>query len=328
MGSPRREAAKVPEVQEVLVIETIIPRDEKHWLELRKQDVTSTEVAALFGISPYMTAFELWHRKHDNLEVEFKASERVQWGSRLQNAIAAGIAEDQGWVIRPMTEYMRDPELRMGASFDFSIESHTVPDWPVDEKGILEVKNVDSLVFKEGWIVDGDNVEAPPHIEIQIQQQLMLSGRSKAFIGALIGGNRVVLIKREPDQQVIEGIRQRIKEFWDSVAKRREPRPDFSRDADFIAKLYSFAEPGTVFNANEQVTKLAHTYKQAAAAAKAAEDKKDAAKAEILTLIGDAEKVVGPWGSITAGLIGPKMIEAYERKGYRNFRVNFKKETK
>ena len=29
---------------------------------------------------------------------------------------------------------------------------------------ILEIKNVDSLAFKEGWIVDGEDVQAPPHI--------------------------------------------------------------------------------------------------------------------------------------------------------------------
>lgn len=307
-----------------MTIETINPSDEKHWLELRKKDVTSTEAAALFGLSPYVTAFELWHRKHDNLDVEFKMNERVQWGSRLQDAIAAGVAEDQGWTIRRMTEYIRDPELRMGASFDFSIETHTVPDWPQEEKGVLEVKNVDSLAFRDGWIVDGDNVEAPPHIEIQVQIQLALSQRKWNFIGALIGGNRVILIKRIPDQQVIDSIKKRIREFWDSVANHIEPKPDFSKDSDFIAHLYSFAEPGKIFNADERVSKLASAYKQAGVEEKAAKEKKDAAKAEILTIIGDSEKVVGEMFTISAGMIGPCHVE-YDREGYRNFKPSWKK---
>lgn len=302
------------------MIETILPTDEKHWLELRKADVTSTETAALFGISPYMTAYELWHRKHDNLEVAFDVNERMKWGTRLQDSIAAGIAEDQGWAIRRMSEYKRDTELRMGASFDFEFCQ------PDKALGILEVKNVDSLAFRDGWIVEGDDVQAPPHIEIQVQQQLALSGFKVAYIGALIGGNRVQLIKREPDSTVIEAIKKRVSEFWLSVVEHREPTANFGNDADFISCLYSYAEPGRVFNADERVSKLAFAYRQAAQAAKEADEKKDALKAELLTIIGDAEKVIGETFSISAGLIGPKWIEAYERKGYRNFRVNWKKE--
>lgn len=298
------------------MIETIQPSDEKHWLELRKNDITSTEVSALFGISPYMTAFELWHRKHGKIEVDFKVNERMVWGTRLQDSIAAGIAQDQKWSIRKMTEYVRDPELMAGASFDFAVESD----------GILEVKNVDSLAFKDGWLVDGDDVQAPPHIEIQVQQQLMLSGRKWATIGALIGGNRVVLIKREPDLKVIEAIGNRIREFWVSVREGHEPKPDFGRDSDFISRLYSFSEPGSVFNADERVSKLAFAYKQAGAEEKAAKEKKDAAKAEILTLVGNAEKVLGETFTISASMTGPALIPAYERKGYRNFKISWKKE--
>jgi putative phage-type endonuclease len=302
------------------MIETIRPRDEKHWLELRKQDVTSTETAALFGISPYMTAFELWHRKHDNLDVEFQMNDRVVWGQRLQDSIAAGIFADQGWIGHKKTEYMRDPDLRMGASFDFEFMH-------IDGEGqLLEIKNVDSLVFKEGWIVEGEDVQAPPHLELQVQQQLALTGYKAAWLGALIGGNRVVLIRRIPDPVVIESIKSRIKAFWTSIQNDTEPKPDFGRDSDFIARLYSFAEPGKVFNADDRVNKLAFAYKRAAEEAKAAEEKKDAARAEILTLIADAEKVVGETFSINAGLIGPKWIERYERKGYRSFKINWKKE--
>lgn len=301
------------------MIETIQPTEEKHWLELRRQDVTSTETSALFELSPYMTAFELWHRKHDSIDVEFKVNARMVWGTRLQDSIAAGVAQDEGWKIRRMTEYIRDTDLKAGASFDFEII------FPDGTFGILEIKNVDALAFRDGWIIEGDNVEAPPHIEVQIQQQLFLSERKVAYIAALIGGNRVVLIKREPDNAVIEAIRKRIKEFWISVETHSEPKPDFARDSDFIAHLYSYAEPGKVFNADEKLSKIAYAYKQAATEQKAAEQKKDAAKAEILTIIGTAEKVVGPWGSISAGMTGPCHVE-YEREGFRNFRINWKKE--
>ena len=308
-----------------MTIETIQPTDQAHWLSLRKKDVTSTEVSALFGISPYMTHFELYHRKHDNLEVTFEPNERMKWGSRLEAAIACGIIEDQKWYVgQKKGEYIRDVDLRMGASFDWGVTIGNSLETYKD--ALLEIKNVDSLAFRDGWIIDGDNVEAPPHIELQVQQQLALSGFEVAYIGALIGGNRVVLIKRIPDPKVIEAIKEKIKTFWKSVDSHSEPRPDFVRDSDIISRLYSFAEPGKVFNADEQVSKLAFAYKQAAQAVKEATERKDAAKAEILTLVGSAEKVIGETFTISAGLTGPTHIEAYERKGFRNFKISWKKE--
>lgn len=302
------------------MIQTLQPKNEQDWLDMRKQDVTSTEVAALFGCSPYITAFELWHRKKDNRSVVLEQNERMKWGNRLQDAIAAGIAEDEGWEIRRMTEYIHDTDLRLGASFDFeyTIESFS---------GILEIKNVDGLAFRDGWLVEGENVEAPPHIEIQVQTQLALSEKKHSRIGALIGGNRIVVIEREPDQAVIHQIKERVKKFWESIAANRPPTPDFARDAAFISKLYGYAQPGSVISAegNQHILSLALQYREAGAKEKAAKTAKDAAKAEILTMIGPAEKVIGDGFSISAGMVGPKHVE-YDAEGYRNWRVNWKKE--
>ena len=128
---------------------TITPKDEADWLAMRKQDVTSTESAALFGMSPYLTHFDLWHRKHSGNVPEFKTNERMKWGNRLESAIAHGIAEEQGWKVSPMKEYMRLPTSRIGSSFDFVITS-------LGEPVHLEIKNVDYLAFRDGWIEHDD----------------------------------------------------------------------------------------------------------------------------------------------------------------------------
>ena len=99
----------------------IIPfTTEEAWLQARQRDVTSTESAALFGMSPYVTRYDLWHRKRSGTAPEFKTNDRMKWGNRLEAAIAHGIAEEQGWEIRPMKEYMRDPDARMGSSYRLS----------------------------------------------------------------------------------------------------------------------------------------------------------------------------------------------------------------
>lgn len=302
--------------------EIIRPRDREEWLDLRVKDVTSTEVGALFGLSPYMTAFELWHRKKSGTYLKLEENERMKWGTRLQDSIAAGIAEDQGWIVRRMDEYVRDPVLRIGSSFDFEVA--LPPDGKVG--GLLEIKNVDALVFRDGWIVEGENVEAPPHIELQVQHQLLVSGYRRAHIGALIGGNKVILIEREADPKIALSIIDKVTQFWKSIEDNIAPEAVFERDAKFIAKLYNFADPGKIFDArgDELMSVRAQDYKRMGEEIKALDLKREEIKAQVLMEIGDAEKVLGDGFSVTAGVVGEADI-AYHRDPYRMFKINFKK---
>ncbi len=299
------------------------PSTQQEWLALRANDITSTEVSALFGCSPYMTAFELWHSKRDRTYSALTPNERMQWGTRLQNSIAAGVAEEQGWTIKPLgLTYLRLADLRIGSSFDFS--------WIAKDatKGLLEVKNVDTLAFRDGWIESEDgSLEAPLHIEMQVQHEMLVSGHTVCYIGALVGGNKLVLIRREADLSVHEAIKAKVAMFWASVDANQPPEPDFARDAEFISKMYGFASPNKVMAAqgNVRILELANAYKLAGDEAKSASERKDAAKAELLTLIGDAEKVIGNTFKISATVIGPTRIE-YDRKGYRDFRINWTKQ--
>ena len=303
--------------------EIIVPKDEAEWLSLRTKDITSTEIAALFGISPYMSKFELWHRKKSGDVLTLEPNERMKWGTRLQDAIAYGIAADSGWVATPMKEYIRLPALRIGSSFDFSVDMDPHPHGPVS---LLEVKNVDSLAYKEGWLINDDAIEAPPHIELQAQHQLLVSGYEHSIIGALVGGNRVTLIRREPDLKIHDAIRAKVAEFWYSIDHNIEPKPDFSRDADFMISLQQYAEPGKVMDAtgDKKLSSLAKEYKEWGAKESGAKKQKDACKAQILELIGDNEMVIADWGTISAGLIGETLVEAYTRKAYRGFKINLK----
>lgn len=293
---------------------------EEAWLAERAKDITSTEIAALFGISPYLTKYELWHRKKNQELGQFEPNERMKWGTRLQESIARGIAEDEAWNIRPMKEYIRWPELRIGSSFDYCIGVAKEPfsEW------LLEIKNVDGLAFKEGWLVDGENVEAPPHIELQVQQQLLISEYGLAFIGALVGGNKVVLIKREVDKAIHDEIKKQVAAFWKSIEDNQEPEPDFKRDADFIARLYGKAEKDSVAYADQEVTDLAMLYRHASEAAKVADTQKKEYKAKILTKIGTTSKVMSDSFTITANEVKPSHVEAFDKPGFRNFRITFK----
>src|ERR1035437_5090285 len=291
------------------MIEIIQPKNEQEWLDLRCKDITSTDVGALFGISPYTTAYELWHRKKDAINVSLEDNDRMFWGRKLQDAIASAVAEKNGWMVRRMDEYMRDTETRLGSSFDFSIDPAVCTQgaayWG---DGILEVKNVDYIQFKKEWIVREDgSIEAPLHIEIQAQHQLLVSGKQYLWLAALVGGNDLKLIKRTPDQKIFSAITAKAWDFWQSIEDNKPPAPDFANDADFIAKMYNFAEPGKIIDISEdtRIKELVMVYKIAKEIVKDNDSKCEAAKAEILTLIGNAEKCIAPMFSISACMEGP-----------------------
>lgn len=299
--------------------EIIQPDNREHWLKLRSQDLTSTQIPALFNCSPYMTKFQLWHRvKSGEIEI-LEPNERMLWGTRLEGSIAHGIAEDEGLTVTRMTEYIRLPDHRIGASFDYKILAPMI--------ALMEIKNVDALVFKKEWIDDEeDTSEAPPHIEIQAQVQQLVSGIDRTLIGALRGGNSVAKIWRDKNPAIHAAILRESALFWKSIDENNPPPPDFALDSDFISSLYGHAEPGKVYDGRNdgELMMLAMEYKRAADALKEAQSQKDAAKAEILTKIKDSEKAFGDGFNISAGLVGPARIE-YDREGYRNFRVTWPK---
>jgi len=278
----------------------IEPKDEKEWLELRANDITSTEIGALFGLSPYVTEYELWYRKKNQTVIEFEENERMKWGTILQDAIAEGIAKEQKWEVRRMTEYIRGSDLRIGASFDFdAIRSVDVgKDVPANKpySFLLEIKNVDGLIFKQQWHEDdAGDLEAPLHIEIQVQHQLLCSGRQLAYIGVLVGGNKLYLLRRERNNKVLIKIREKAIAFWKSIEENKPPEPNFQVDSEFIASLYGYAEPGSFKDLTEDqdIKEMAVTYQAAGIEIKQRQLVKDEMKARMLKIIGDAEKAGG-----------------------------------
>lgn len=288
---------------------------EAEWLASRKQDITSTECAGLFGAGVYdnaRTAYELYHVKAGLLApAPFESNERVRWGNRLESAIAHGVAEDCGLIIEPFKCYMRIPELRMGSSFDFKIVG-IVEDFfgehPAREMfrkhgpGILEIKNVDGLQFRRAWVDDGETIEAPAHIEFQVAHQLEVADMGWALIAPLVGGNTPKMVVRERDLAIGNEIRLRCAEFWNRVDTLSPPAPDFTKDGEAIARVYMDNDGSIIdLSDNERLAAVCAAYKAAGADAKVADERKKAAKAELLTIIEHAKSVTTIGAKISAG---------------------------
>ncbi|MGX0133061.1 YqaJ viral recombinase family nuclease [Cupriavidus metallidurans] len=334
--------------------ETIKFSSEAAWLALRAKDVTSTEAAALFDVSPYTTEYKLHHTKLGKIiPDDISGVDRVKWGNRLESAIAMGIAEDHGIIVEPFKVYKRIPELRMGSSFDFQITG-IVDGFAADTyarrmfldhgPGIMEVKNVDGLQFRRTWTEDGEDIEAPPHIEFQVQHQLEVADVPWSMIAPLVGGNTPKVVIRQRDTEIGAMIRERVAHFWARVEAGVSPEPDFEKDAQTVKDLYVDANGSTLdVSAFPRVAELCRQYKDASGDSKRADQTKRSAVAEILTIIEGATAAIGiPGFKLSANTTKATFIcqdkangyvwkisgypvkgghVEYERKAFRNVRI-------
>lgn len=299
---------------------------EEQWLAARKPDITSTTISALFGLHPWITSFQLHHTlKLGDVENEFEPNERSEWGKLLQDSIALGVSREEGWQLRPMREYIRIPELRIGSSFDFRVCVEAPEGDDSDNDELLEIKNVDFLVFKEKWLdEEGFGLTAPPYIELQAQHEMHVSGLPLCHIRALVGGNSLARLRRPYNLDVGAAIDQAASAFWNDDA---EPAPDFSRDSRFIAqKLYGFSTEGKIVDADEEVAALFREYAGFRSIESGAEKSKEETKAKILMRIGSAERVNHKEFTLSAREVAETEVAAYTRKGYRGFKLYEKRQ--
>lgn len=326
-----------------------IPKDDPEWLVWRQQVVTSTDVSKILGLAPksYGGKWGTWIEKKTGKKPEFKGNERVDLGSALEEGIARAAAKKMGWTVRHMGEFITIPQLRLGASFDYCIvenqEKYTSPGWlfcshstdeegealiggKEDDKAILEVKFLDFRTYADDWSEDGSEIEASIHIEVQCQTEMLVANIPELYIAALVG-SELHIIHRTPDEDMQAMILKAVADFWKSIDDDNPPPPDFENEGDAIKNFYNYAEPLKYLDATERpdIIRLVESYRVAHADFKLAETAKKAAVFEILTLVGDHEKVYGQNFTIDCGTTGPSHVPAHDRKGFRRCVPHLKK---
>ena len=301
--------------------------DKQSWLENRLLDVTSTEVSALFDMNPYQTEFELYHQKKDKVVINIHENERMMWGRNLEDSIALGFAEKYKMKVEQFDVYMRNPDTRMGSSFDYKITSEKEP-------MILEIKNVDGLAYRRNWIEHSeDNIEPPEHIALQLQHQLEITGYNVGYIVALVGGNTMKVVRSERDPKIGTLLKAKVENFWESIKLGVVPNIDYTKNAEFIMRnLCNQADEGVVLKGDEDMDKLIDEYNSINKEYHLLGKTKDAIKAEILNKSQNASKIISNYGTVSCSmskaskgkLITPEMVGTYinPRKSYRMFRFN------
>lgn len=260
--------------------------DESQWLERRKNYITSTESASLFGLQmPSLpTAFEIWHIKRGLIDKVVDVNQRMVWGRRLEAVIAQGIADDNEWKLAPLRAFAYDDNDKIGSSFDFVIEV------PGRGHGLLEIKTVSYRDYKEKFIEDEetDFIEAPAYYEVQVQHEMeVLDQYDFCVLAVFVMDTRdVKLLWRDRDRSMGAAIREKVRKFW---AMEAPPPPDLLADSDLLARMHRANSRDAVMDATEHpdFDLLTQSYIDESAKQSQAEDAKKKLRSQIILAMGD-----------------------------------------
>lgn len=164
------------------------------WHEHRAKYRNASETAAVCGVSPWMTPYELWMVKTGRKVVEETVA--MRHGTQHEAAARAAFEEATGLIMQP--------QVVVDGLYSASLDGITL-----NGDTLVEIKVPFKGAVSELWqTVKAGNV--PEHYLLQVQHQLMVSGARQAYLWVYDGN---VGIKRliEPDEITFA----RIRECWD-----------------------------------------------------------------------------------------------------------------
>lgn len=198
-------------------------------LEVRRTGVGASEVAAVVGLSPYETALDVWARKTRRAGPD-RETDAMMLGNLLEPVVLELYRQRVGPVVPAGSETLRHGRYRFALA--------TPDGFAEDGARLVECKTAGART-REQW---GDGIdEVPVHYLVQVQWQLLVTGRERAHLAALLLGDqdfRVYEIERAP--RLIEQLVERVGRFWrDNVANDSPPDPGPEHASDYLAALYS-----------------------------------------------------------------------------------------
>lgn len=277
--------------------------DEAAWLADRPSRIGASEAPGILGCgyANESTISTFAKKVNPTLDEVIDATERerMELGSLQESVIREAFRRRTGLDVthEPFTVYVSDERSHVGATLDGEVCDSDGP-------AVWEAKNVDHYMADE-W----DDGALPLRVQIQTQQQMYARGYQRAYIAALIGGNRLVWSRSERDDLFLNAMLPILDEFWGYVLRREcPPVDDSTATAKALGQIYGADDGNTIqlpAEAGEWDTSLQRIKKTI----KRLEGKQIAIENKIKAEIKGAS-----YGEIPGG--GRYSLKQTERKGY------------
>lgn len=210
--------------------------DRKTWLKARRTGIGASEAAAVLGEDPWCSPYTLWARKTGRLP-EQDDNEAMEWGRRLEDAVADKLADETGRVVR---NGRLGGWLLRSRKYPFLLAT---PDreWTSKKpkrEGLAEIKTTSA------WVADKwEPGTLPGSFQFQGQQQLAVTGRKVSTLAVLIGGQRFLWKDYDRHERFIRALVAKAGVFWKLVQEDVAPPLDASEST--FSTLTKLRESGS-----------------------------------------------------------------------------------
>jgi putative phage-type endonuclease len=245
----------------------------KRQLELRKKSIGASDVAAILGLSPYRSAYDVWLEKTGKLEERNTESPAMEAGNAFEDAVLKFAEKELGKIRRNV--WKSHKQLPLHAALDAQCVENGNP---------VEAKTAGLFSYVGNEWGEAGTDQVPEQYLIQAQVQLGVTGREVCHMPAFIGGRGFQMYHIQRNQALIDVIYQRVKDFWMNHVVTNIA-PDQSEPSLEIAKTMK-REPGKL---TVIAPDLIAKWKDAQITAKTAKEQEDQTKAAIMAALGDAE---------------------------------------
>jgi putative phage-type endonuclease len=190
-------------------------KDPEH-LGDRSKYLGGSEVAAIYGLSPYKTPVELWREKTGRAEREVfdvKKERILARGKRLEPVIIE-------MVIDKLTEQGHEVEL-LATNQRYKDALTPYLSCEIDFELLLDGEHINGdcktvIGFQRKKWGEEETEEVPIHYAAQFMYGLGITGRQKCLVAALIGLDDVAIYWVYRDQETIDAITGKARDFWEN----------------------------------------------------------------------------------------------------------------
>lgn len=180
----------------------------------RSKFIGGSDVAAVLGVSPWKTPYELWMEKTHRAPKEVIDPQRQKIfdrGHRLEPIVLDMLMDrlrDEGHDV----ELIRTNELYQDAEFPFMACEIDFELMLNGEHVNGDCKTVHPFAAKK-WGDEGTD-QVPIEYAAQFMQGLGITGRRRCLVATLIGMDDFLIYWVDRDEETIAGIRGRVAEYW------------------------------------------------------------------------------------------------------------------
>lgn len=258
---------------------------------LRRSGIGGSDAAAIAGVSPYKTAYQVYCEKRGEIDGD-PENEAMHCGKLIEPVLVDEYQRLTGHkVVRSVFQKSPDFEWMFANLDGLVFNGDPTPHC------ILECKNVGHYSAAQ-WGEPGSN-QIPEIYFTQIQHYLAVMGVDYADVMALLGGNKIGQYRVNRDNEFIEYLVKIEADFWRRVESGIPPDIDGSDAAKKVLSKRFPTDSGAKIEASEEIVTYVRALKEIRLQAKSVEEQEVLLTNKIKLFMADNSVLVTPEGELT-----------------------------